>query len=59
MIHSLFSVPAIPIHCRRKVDILLLPVDHTENIVAVGLLVTTAINPTVTMFTTNILYINM
>ena len=48
MIHSLFSVPAIHTHCRRKVDILLLPVDQTENIVTMGLLMTTAVIDVVT-----------
>ena len=49
--HSLFSFSAMPTHCCRKVDILLLPIDHTESIVTVGFHVTTAI-----MFITNTVY---
>ena len=30
-----FSVPAIPTHCRRKVDTLLLPGNHAENIITI------------------------
>ena len=41
--HILFSVPDIPTHCRRKVDTLLLPVDHSENIVTVGVHWTTVV----------------
>jgi hypothetical protein len=40
----LWSVLAIgTVHCRKKVGILLLLVDHTESIVTVGFHVTTAI----------------
>ena len=47
--YNLFSVLAIgTVHCRKKVDILLLLVYHTESIVTVGFHVTTA-----TMFIAN------
>ena len=54
MIYRLVYVPAIPTHCRRKVDTLLLPRNLTENIVTVGFHVTTAI-----MCMTNTAYRNM
>ena len=41
--YSLFSVPAIPTHCRRKVDTLLLPGNHAENIITMGVHGTTAV----------------
>ena len=41
--HSLFSVPAIPTHCRRKVDTLLLPGNHAENIITMEVYGTTVV----------------
>ena len=54
MIYSLFSVPAIASHCRRKVDTLLLPGNHTENIITVGVHGTTVV-----MLRANIVYRKM
>jgi len=48
------SVPAIRTHCRRKVDTLLLPGNHAENVITVGVHGTTAI-----MFIVHILYRNL
>ena len=52
--YSLFSVPAIPTHFRRKVDTLLLPGNHAENIITVGVHGTIAV-----MLIANTVYRNM
>jgi hypothetical protein len=38
-----FSVPAIPTHCRRQVDTLLLPGNHAENIITMEVYGTTVV----------------
>ena len=43
MIYSLLSIPAIPTHCRRKLDTLLQPGNQAEKIIAVGVHGTTAV----------------
>ena len=49
-----FSVPAIPTHCRRQVDTLLLPGNHAENIITMGVHGTTVV-----MLIANTVYRNM